>query len=496
MNPAGPFRRTLATFAAALLSQACGEAPGAPARDTDATSAVAQALTDAPQTADMGVRLRAIPGMTVVVDRWLNASRRTRFFVLQYEQPADHQRPEGERFRQRMTLLYRASEPGAPVVLYTSGYSIRLAPWGSEVTQLVLGHQLTVEHRFFADSTPASRDWKLLTLEQAAADHHRVVQALRPLFSGRWVSTGGSKDGMTAVYHRALYPDDVDATVPYVAPNSHGDDDVKYGQFLDSVGDDPGCRERLRAFQVAALQRREELLPFMAGLMASEGTAFDALGLERGFEFAVVEAPFYFWQYSGQEYCPTIPAPDAPAAELFGFLDFHANIAFSFGDAALETFQAYYYQAATQLGAPRYPEQHLHGLLRYPRQDIPANYPPLGVEKKYAPQVQLRVKHWVRNEARRMLFLYGATDPWSAHPFEVRERNDAFRFFVPHGNHFARLMDLPEPERTQALERLLTWAGRAPSLARQAEPGFTAEGGDDIPTVNPAGLRRRALPAP
>ncbi|HEX8436901.1 S28 family serine protease [Archangium sp.] len=491
MTHAGFFRRSIAALAALLLLQACGDAPPAPVEDTGsvATSAVARALADAPQSMDMGDRLRAIPGMRVVVDRWLNASKRTRFFVLEYAQPADHQHPQGERFPQRMTLLYRASAPDSPVVLYTSGYNIYPSPWASEVTQLVLGHQLTVEHRFFASSTPASRDWKLLTIEQAAADHHRIVQALRPLFSGKWVSTGGSKDGMTAVYHRSFYPDDVDATVPYVAPNSHGDDDVKYSQFLDSVGPDAGCRARLREFQHTALQRREELMPFMVGRVATGGETFDALGMERAFEFAVLEAPFYFWQYGGAGYCPTIPAPDAPAAELFDFLDFHANIAFSYGDAALETFQAYYHQAATQLGAPRYPERHLQGLLRYPRQDIPANYPPLGVEKTYSPVAQLRVKHWVRDHAQRMLFIYGANDPWSSHPYEVRERNDAFRFFVPEGNHFASLMDLPEPERTQALERLFTWVGVAPSVARQTAPGVTAEV-DEIPTVNPAGLRR------
>ena len=41
---------------------------------------------------------------------------------------------------------------------------------------------------------------------------------------------------MTAIYHRRFYPDDVDGTVPYVAPISFGAPDLRYpttfGGFL------------------------------------------------------------------------------------------------------------------------------------------------------------------------------------------------------------------------------------------------------------------------
>ncbi len=478
----GFFTRGATALAAAWLLQACGgSAPSQPPRSDEAGAS--QAL--AQEEVDLGERLRAVPGLTVELDVWLsNRTRDTRFFVLHYAQPVDHQHPEGERFQQRMTLLYRYRPGPTPVVLHTLGYNLNPVPAQSEPTRLLSAHELRVEHRYFGTSRPASMDWKRLTIEQAAADHHRIVQALRPLLGeGRWLNTGNSKGGMTATYHRYFYPDDVDATLAYVAPNSHGDNDVKYVRFLDTVGTDAGCRERLAALQRAALSRREELLPYVASMVSWYGITFDALGMERAFEFAVLETPYYFWQYGSAARCPTIPAPDAPAADLFDFIDFHAHIASSFGDEALDFYAPYYYQAATQLGAPRYAEMHLHGLLRYPRQDIPAVYPPLGVEKRLDITTTLEVGRWVRNEGPRMMYLYGGNDPWTSNPFEVREGNDSFRFIVPNGNHGARVMQLPEPERTRALERMWTWAGLAQPAARQAAPEAEAAG-DTLPLAD------------
>ncbi|WP_052518255.1 biotin transporter BioY [Archangium violaceum] len=221
------------------------------------------------------------------------------------------------------------------------------------------------------------------------------------------------------------------------------------------------------AIQRAALTRREELLPLAAGVAASTGATFEVLGLDRALEFAVLELPYYFWQVGSQTLCPTIPAPDAPTSALFDFIQRYTYFTDSFGDAGLQSLAPYSYQAATQIGALRYAEHHLHGLLRYPRQDLPAHLPPLGVQKRFDVTAMSRVGHWVRNSGQRMLFLYGEDDPWFSVPFEVRESNDSLRFVVPRGNHGARLAQLPEPERTAALDHLFQWAGLDPSAARQ-----------------------------
>lgn len=470
--------RGAAGLLAAVLLQACGDTAVAQPEGAERTARAPEALETQAESVDILSRLASIPGLTVVAEQ-PSPFPGTRFFRLTFEQPADHRRPEGERFQLSATLLHRSVD--APVVLYSGGYTLNTRPSQYEPTALLQANQLSVEHRFFGASRPASGDWTLLDIEQAAGDYHRLIQAFKPLYSGRWLTTGGSKGGMAAVYHRYFYPDDVDATVAYVAPNVRGLNDVRFIKFLERVGD-ADCRERLLHFQRDALGRREELLPYMEALASGYGTGYGVLGVERALEFSIVELPFYFWQYGGADWCQYVPAPGAPADEVFFFINAIDDVLGTYSDLGLDFFAAYYYQAATEIGWNRYPTQALRDLLRYPREDVPSVYLPFTVEERFDQDLMLRVEHWVRNEGQRMMFLYGDRDPWSAGPYDVREGNDAWRFTVPDANHTnARITRLPELERALALERLSEWMGvpqgaKASALAAELEAG----GGQDV----------------
>lgn len=434
----------------------------------------AQAV-EAVDSGDILAKLQSLPGVTVLDER-RSPFPGTRFFRLVVEQPADHTKPQGERFGQRVNLLHRSE--WAPMVLSSGGYGLGNNPSRAEPTALLGANQLSLEHRFFGNSRPASNDWALLDIRQAAGDYHRIVQLFKPLYSARWLNTGASKGGMAAVYHRYFYPDDVDVSVPYVAPNTHGLNDVNYEHFVEQVGD-ADCRARLQAFQQDVLRRREELLPFVQAL----GTTFNVIGGEdRALEFAAVETSYYFWQYGNASFCAVIPAPGAPAEETFWFLDGVVGIGFTYGDADLDDFAAYYYQAATEIGWTRFSTGHLKGLLRYPGGDVPTSYLSIPVPKPFDQDLMIRVGHWVRNSGERMLFIYGGNDPWSASPFEVRERNDAFRFFVPGGNHGARITQLPQAERDLALQKLFEWMGvSAPATGPALAPALEVDVADEEP---------------
>jgi len=219
--------------------------------------------------ADIVDELAAVPGMTLVAEQ-APPGPGLRFFQLTYTQPVNHLDPSRGTFEQRLTLLHRSES--APTVAFTSGYSGRQTAFRSEPTALVDGNQLGFEERFFAESRPEPADFGDLDIYQAAADHHRAIQALRPIYTGRWLSTGGSKGGMASVYHRRFFEGDIDGSVIYVAPNDVVNDDDRYAEFLDQVGN-AECRDRLHAVQRAVLERRDEIVPVMAQVAAETGFA-------------------------------------------------------------------------------------------------------------------------------------------------------------------------------------------------------------------------------
>lgn len=420
------------------------------------TADMAPAPPDLAPLPDILVVLRGLPGVKSVEERGTTLAGYRSFRIL-FDQPADHRRPEGQRFQQRVTLLHRSYD--APMVLYLSGYGS--ATWSNatraELTALLSANQLEVEHRFFPPSRPEPPDFAHLTIEQSAADHHRLVQALRPYYGARWASTGSSKGGMTAVYHRRFHPADVDACVPYVAPNSLGAPDGRYVPFVASAGDDPGCRARLAAFQRQALTRRTE----MQMRMTATGAMYTRLGLDKALEHAVLELPFGFWQYQSPSRCASIPADGAAAADVYKFLNDVGQVGL-YADGGVNYFGPYYYQAARQLGYPAVDEGPVKDLLRHPGTDRPESYLPQGVSATYEPGAMRDIASWLKAEGRAFLFLYGEYDPWTAASFEPVPGMDAHRYVVPRGNHGAKLRDLPAAQRDEALSILGRWMGVKP----------------------------------
>jgi hypothetical protein len=398
--------------------------------------------------ADLLDRIRALAGVVSAVET-ASTVPGTRFFRVEIEQPVDHASPGGRTFRQRLTVLHR--DVAAPTVLQINGYYVNPSSVQYELTSLLQANQIHVEHRYFDPSRPSPVAWQFLDIAQAAADHHAIVEAFKTIYTARWVATGASKGGMASVYFRYFYPDDVDATVPYVAPSSRGTRDERYVAFVGGRGT-AKCRKRLLAFQRRALKKRQKLVRFM------EDGAYDLLGKDRALEFAVLELPFVVWQYYDASLCEEIPAAGAPAREIYGFLDAIVVVQ-SYGDDSLKAFEAYYYQAATQLGGPAVGEAGLEDLLRFPGEDGPEILPPLGVPKVFDATVMPAVEQFVLADAERMLFVYGENDPWSTNAFAVSAGNDSYRLFVtgPDGNHGSQILDLGAADRSFALGKLAEW---------------------------------------
>ena len=230
-----------------------------------AATAAEPGATATKATTDIKDRLLAIPGMSLIEEKPYTGYR---FFVLNYTQPVDHRHPSKGTFQQRITVLHK--DAARPTVFYTGGYNVSTTPSRREPTQIVDGNQVSMEYRFFTPSRPAPADWTKLDIWQAASDQHRIFQALKKIYTKNWISTGGSKGGMTATYYERFYPRDMDGVVAYVAPNDVvNNEDSAYDRFFTRVGTKE-CRDRLNAVQREALVRREPLEKKYAAYAADE----------------------------------------------------------------------------------------------------------------------------------------------------------------------------------------------------------------------------------
>jgi hypothetical protein len=316
-------------------------------------------------------------------------------------------------------------------------------------------NQLSVEHRFFEPSRPDPADWSLLTIEQAADDFHRLKLAFAWIYGAPWVSTGGSKGGMTALFYRRFHPDDVTATVAYVAPISLSGNDPRYPPFLATAGGDPACSQALVDWQRDTLNQRAAIATLIDADAAAMGWTFSILGRDRAFEHAVIEAPFFMWQYGNAVLCDFIPGAGATADEDYQFLSLVSSLE-NFNDAFVVAYGPYFYQAAVELGWPQPAEDAIADLLLYPGTDIPETYssvPP----PPHDPAVMADFVDWVQSDGTRLLLVYGENDPWSAAMLELGGATDSYRFIAPDGNHGSGIADLDAADRAAAVQALETW---------------------------------------
>lgn len=406
---------------------------------------------------ELRIRLESVPGLTVFGERPTESG--FRLLDLGFAQPADHHHPERGGFVQRLTLLHRGFD--RPTVAHTTGYDLPEQPTRAEPTRLVDGNQVSLEHRFFTPSRPEPADWTDLDIWQSATDEHRVIEALRSVYSAHWLTTGASKGGMTAVYHRHFYPRDVAATIAYVAPNDVDNDDDRYDEFLANVGSDPACRRALTTAQREALLRRDEMRAKYAAYAESRGMTFDRIvgDVDRALEAVVVDAPFAFWQYRGQQDCPKIPAPSASTDALYAFFDETVQFG-TYTDQGLDSYVPYYYQAGTQLGWQDISHEPLADLLHDPEIGRPRDFVPREIEMRFRPGAMARVDAWVRGRGSELMFVNGGNDPWSAEPFRLGPGSrDSYRYTVPGGNHGSKIENLPPQQRAEAEGTVRRWAG-------------------------------------
>lgn len=379
----------------------------------------------------------------------------TAAYEIQIKQPLDHDHPEKGHFYQRAFLSHRGFD--RPTVICTEGYD-RPRNRNYELTNLIEGNQIDVEHRFFGTSVPSEEifDYQYLNLKQVTADLHKINQVFREIYQGKWLSTGISKGGQTTIFYRYFYPEDVDVSVPYVAPLNLALEEERIYTFLDTVGSE-ACRTALYDVQKEILKNRDYAIPRLKWYAKGAGLNFSYLSLEEAFEYAVLEYPFSFWQLGGK--CEDIPTKDAGIEAALEHMMATSGIDF-FADAGMNGYASHYYQAGSEMGYYSYETEDFKGLLKaLPMEPHPsAIFMPEGLPKSFDGQLVNDVAEWIPVNADRFIFINGNSDTWSATAVRPTEGIDALWFFLDGLDHGkARIRNMKTEERAQMVDALERW---------------------------------------
>ena len=374
-------------------------------------------------------------------------------YELSIKQPLDHDHPEKGYFHQKAFLSHRGFNN--PTVQITEGYN-RDRNRVYELSNLLDANQIDIEHRFYGESIPEKMDYSYLTLEQATADHHRINQLFRKLYNGKWVSTGISKGGQTTIFYRYFFPDDVDASVPYVAPLNLEFEEKRIYHFLDTIGSDQ-CREAIKNVQVRLLKNRDKVMPLLKWYSKGAELEYSYLTLDEAFEYAILEYPFSFWQWGHK--CEDIPGKQSSLDETLEHFLAVSGIDF-FSDFSMLYFGSHYYQAASQMGYYGYETEDFKGLLKaLPMQPHPhAAFTPEKMQVTYDGALPKKVSEWLKTNGNKFIYIYGANDTWTATAVPPSDKVDAHWFFMKGKDHGqARIKNMNKSEEAQLIEALESW---------------------------------------
>ena len=146
-------------------------------------------------------------------------------------QPVNHDQPDGDTFKQKVCILFRGYD--RPTIMVTDGYLWRRFKDAEDLGINLNANMVHVEHRNFGESyNKDAGQWKYETSAQVSADLHAVYQALKPIFKGKWMSTGTSKAGETSMDYAYYYPNDMDLAAAFCSPFNVSLNEKVYGNYL------------------------------------------------------------------------------------------------------------------------------------------------------------------------------------------------------------------------------------------------------------------------
>ncbi len=377
-------------------------------------------------------------------------------YVVMVKQPINHRDTAKGYFPQRVFLSHLSFDN--PVVFITEGYVGNYAAnekYLNELCPILEANQLFAEHRFFGSSVPATIDWRELTVENAAADHHHIIQIFKQLYGKKWLTTGISKGGQTVMYHRMLYPEDVEVSVPYVGPLNFSCEDPRHQQYIAKKVGTKADREKVTEFQKEVLKRKKQLMPILEQLCKEKNYTFLA-PLSTIYDYSVMEYAFSFWQWGHP--ATEIPAVTASDKEIFDYWQKISSVDY-FDLESGKAIAPFFIQAHREIGYYAYNPKPFR---KYMETKDTRGYMGLlflqpDLKFSYEPEMSRKTDYYLRKEADKVMMIYGQNDPWTASAMEPGKNDKVIKVVQAGGSHRTRINTLPENQKEFVISTLKKW---------------------------------------
>lgn len=400
---------------------------------------------------ELSDKLKRMPGVISVEELKTTKSFSEKYLII-FEQALDVSNPDSPKFRQRVYLNHKSYN--APVVYITEGYNADYASaenYVNELSDILQANQICVEHRFFAESKPETLDWEHLTTRGAADDHHAIRKSLGNIYKEKWVSTGISKGGETCLLYQMYYPNDVSATVAYVAPIARALEDGRHEPFINNIGTKKD-RKKIVDFQKEILKRKADIFPIFEKYCLGAKLTF-RIPLEEVYEYCVLEYSFAFWQWVGNT--ERIPSKKESDTKLFQHLITISGPDY-FSIEGSEATLPFYYQAARELGYYGYETETLEKYLSLETAEgyFGKIFLAKGMKPEFYSQTALDLEKFIQTKAKNTFLIYGEYDPWTAAAPEIGNNQGVIKVINPKGTHASRIKSLPKIQHEMVINKL------------------------------------------
>ena len=376
-------------------------------------------------------------------------------------QPVDHRQSEAGTFKQRVFVCHVGFD--RPTLIVTEGYGAEYAKnarYREELSRLFNMNIIVVEYRYFLKSIPSPLNWDYLTVENSMYDLHNIRTLFGTIYKGKWASTGVSKGGQTTMFYRAFFPNDVDVSVPYVAPLNKAVVDGRHEKFIAKQVGTPEERLRVLNYQLEVLKRKPTLMPLFKAHCEANNFRYRC-PVEEVYDYCVMEYAFALWQYGTP--ISSIPNTDADDEALFRhLLDVSNPMYFSY----ITPYSAFDVQAARELGYYGYDTTPFKGLLtlKTTKDYLRRLMVPDGQENiKFQKALYQKTHKYLLKEDPKMLFIYGSIDPWTAsgvtNPTYFKNKQNMKCFIEEGASHRVKIGTMSPENRSKILHTLSTWLG-------------------------------------